>query len=64
MSSTHPSYGADLIKYGLKLISLIHSKWKRIMELHFRDDHHKLYAAYLKSLPSRSPPHLKKNYVD
>lgn len=48
MSSTHPSYGADLIKYGLKLISLIHTKWKRIMEQHFRDDHHKLYAAYLK----------------
>ena len=50
MSSTHPSYGADLIKYGLKLISLIHSKWKRIMEEHFRDDHHKLYAAYFKRL--------------
>lgn len=51
MSSMHPSYGADLIKYGLKLISLIHSKWKRIMEQQrLSDDHHTLYAAYLKGL--------------
>lgn len=50
MSSTHPSYGADLIKYGLKLISLIHSKWKGIMEQRLSDDHHTLYAAYLKGL--------------
>lgn len=41
-------FRADLTKYGLKLSSLIHSEWRRIMEQHFRDDHHKLQAAYLK----------------